>query len=112
MNRTDTKDLSREELQRLVAELEDELESTKDELEEARAEISKNEEYIEELEDETTEHQDAMRNAAIALEQFGSDQINDGNRVAWRRLTHDIATATDDIDSDTAERIALAGAIY
>lgn len=123
MKRTDTTNLTSEELRDLVRELEDALEEaedriadTEEERDEAQAEAEKAQD---ESEDTMLEWTEAAREAADAIEEFAREQIADIPRTPdalarldWNRMTGRIAKAFGMLDSTSADTIYGAASLY
>ena len=123
MKRTDTTNLTAEELRDLVRELEDALEDAEDRIADAEEERDAAEMRQQEAEDERddtmTDWLDAAREAADAIEEFAREQIAEIPRTPdtlarldWNRMTSRIAKAFDLLDSTSADTIYGAASLY
>ena len=119
MKRTDTTNLTAEELRDLVRELEDALEDAEDRIADAEEERDSAIRDAEDTEDAIADWTDAAREAADAIEEFAREQIAEIPRTPdtlarldWNRMTSRIAKAFDLLDSTSAGTIYGAASLY
>lgn len=123
MKRTDTTNLTSEELRDLVRELEDQLEEAEDRIadteEERDAAEVRQQEAEDEAEDTMLEWTEAAREAAEAIKEFAREQIAEIPRTPdalarldWNRMTGRIAKAFGMLDSTSADTIYGAASLY